>query len=266
MTGPVSPAPATAWYYDPNQKQPTYDPAMANKLLDDAGYKPGPDGIRFKMRITVDSVGYPQYVKEGEVMRDFLKAVGIQLDIVALDTAAWHNAVFIKWDYDTFIFPMSTGPDPHIIVRYYTGDGIQRVSFSNAAGYNNSKVNELLYASEVEPNRAKRIDLVKQATRILVDDQAAFWMLGRTFVNAVNLDFSDEFQQGAWENAGGVCIQRLEAVYWTKGTTVIATTTAMTSAAAPVLRTESIAAIIICIIAVGVGIFYWSRKPKQQKT
>jgi len=270
MTNPVSPAPATAWYLDPNQKQPTYDPAMANKLLDDAGFKPGPDGIRFKMRITVDSVGYPQYVKEGEVMRDYLKAVGIQLDIVSLDTAAWHNTVFVKWDYDTFVFPMSTGPDPHLIVRYYTGAGIQPVSWSNAAGYNNSKVNDLFAASEVEPDRAKRTDLVKQATGVLVNDQAAFWMLARPYVNAVNLDFSEQLQPSAWENVGGVCIQRLEGVFWTKGTAITtattrAATTATPAAPAPALGTESIAAIIIAIIIIGVGTFYWRRKPKQEQ-
>lgn len=270
MTGPVSPAPATSWYYDPNAKQPTYNPAMANKLLDDAGYKPGADGTRFKMRITVDSVGYPQYVKEGEVMRDFLKAVGIQLNVVTLDTAAWHDAVFRRWDYDTFIFPMSTGPDPHLIVRYYTGPGIQPVSWSNAAGYNNSKVNDLFAASEVEPNRAKRTDLVLQATRLLVTDQAAFWMLARPYVNALNMDFSDEFQPGAWENAGGVCIQRLEAVYWTKGTPIVPATTAITSATSPVAQpaigSDTLLAIVVLIIIVAVGAFYWQRRSKTQKT
>jgi peptide/nickel transport system substrate-binding protein len=269
MTGPVSPAPATAWYYDPNQKQPTYDPTMANKLLDDAGYKPGADGIRFKIRITVDSVGYPQYVKEGEVMRDYLKAVGIQLNIVSLDTAAWHDAVFRRWDYDTFIFPMSTGPDPHLIVRYYTGAGIQPVSWSNAAGYNNTQVNNLFAASELEPDRAKRATLVKQATGVLVNDQAAVWMLARPYVNALNLDFSDEFQPGAWENAGGVAMQRLEGVYWTKGTaittTAVAIITTPTAAPPPALGTESIVTIVIAIIIIGVGTFYWQRKPKQQQ-
>jgi len=267
MTGPVSPAPATAWYYDPKQTQPTYDPAMANKLLDDAGYKPGPDGIRFKMRITVDSVGYPQYVKEGEVMRDFLKAVGIQLDIVALDTAAWHNAVFVKWDYDTFIFPMSTGPDPHLIVRYYTGDGIQPVSWSNAAGYNNTQVNQLFAASEIEPDRAKRASLVEQATGVLVNDQAAFWMVARPYVNAVNTDFSEELQPSAWENAGGVCIQRLEGVYWTKGTAMATSTTAAitTTPTTPTFGMESVAAIIV-VIVIAIGAFIWRRRPKQSKT
>jgi peptide/nickel transport system substrate-binding protein len=270
LTNAVSPAPATSWYM-PDAKQPTYDPSMANSLLDEAGYKKGSDGTRFKFRITIDSVSYPQYVSEAQVLKDFLNAVGIQLDIITLDTAAWHDAVFRRWDYDTFIFPMSTGPDPHLIVRYYTGRGIEPVSWSNAAGYNNSKVNDLFYASEVEPDRAKRTELVKQAVTILVQDQAEYWMLARPYVNAVNLDFSDKYQPKAWEDAGGVCYYRLEGVYWTKGTPLVTTTAAATTvttptAAPPAVGTESIVAIIIAIIIVGIGMFYWRRKPKQQKT
>jgi len=263
--GPVSPAPATKWFQDPEVKQPSYDPALANTLLDEAGYKKGPDGIRFKMRITVDSAGYPAHVKEAEIMRDNFKEVGIQLDIVAVDTPAWHDAVFKRWDYDTFIFPMSTGPDPLLIIRYYTGKGIARVSWSNAGGYNNSKVNELFYASEVEMNKAKRTELAKQATRLLVEDQAQVWLVTRQYVNALNLDFSDAFQPGAWEYTGGVCYQRTERVYWLKAPapTVTTPTTVTTPAPAPAVGTETLALIVIVVIVVGIGFAYRLKKPKQ---
>ena len=268
LNGPVSPAPATSWYCDQTLRQPAYDPAMANKLLDEAGYKRGPDGIRFKMRITVDSAGYPNHVKEGEVMRDYLKEVGIELNIVSLDTPAWHDAVFKRWDYDTFVFPMSTGPDPLLIIRYYTGKGIEPVSWSNAGGYNNSKVNELFYASEVEPNRAKRAELVKQATKILVEEQAAVFLVARPYVNAINLDFSEEYQPGAWEYTGGVCFQRTERVYWLKApavtTTVATPTTAVTTpTAAPAMGMETVV-LIAAVVIIAIGAAYWLKKPKPQ--
>jgi peptide/nickel transport system substrate-binding protein len=263
LNGPVSPAPATSWYRDPNLKQPTYDPAMANKLLDEAGYKRGPDGTRFKFRITVDSSGYPNHVKEGEVMRDYLKDVGIDLNIVTLDTPAWHDAVFKRWDYDTFVFPMSTGPDPLLIIRYYTGKGIEPVSWSNAGGYNNSKVNELFYASEIEPDRAKRADLVKQATKILVDDQAAFFLVARPYVNGVNLDFSDEFQPGAFEYTGGVCFARTERVYWRKAPAPTTTTTVAPPTQAPGVGMDTVG-LIVAIVIIAAGVVYWLKKPKAK--
>jgi len=265
--GPVSPAPACKWYQDPDAKQPGFDLALANKLLDEAGYPKGPDGTRFKFRITVDPVGYPTHVKAGEVMRDTLKEVGIDLSIVSLDTPAWHDAVFKRWDFDTFVFPMSTGPDPLLIIRYYTGKGIEPVSWSNAGGYNNSKVNELFYASEIEMNRAKRADLVKQATRLLVEDQAAVWLVTRQYVNALNLDFSDEFQAGAFEYTGGVCFERTERVYWLKAPAPVTTTptvrTTTTPAPQPGIGTETIGLIVLVVIIV-TGAAYWMKRPKPQ--
>ena len=267
--GPVSSAPACSWYFDPAAKQPTYDPAMANKLLDEAGYKRGADGIRFKMRISVDPVGYPTHLKEGEVMKDALKEVGIDLNIVTLETAAWHDAVFTRWDFDTFVFPMSTGPDPMLVQQYFTGKGIRRVSWSNAGGYNNSKVNDLFYASEVEMNKAKRADLVKQATRIMVDDQAAVWLVTRQYVNALNLDFSDQFQLGAWEYTGGIGFARMEGVYWLKApaptttTTVAPTTTTVAPPAAPGIDTNTVA-LVVAVVIIAAGVAYWLKKPKAK--
>jgi hypothetical protein len=159
---------------------------------------------------------------------------------------------------------MSTGPDPLLIIRYYTGKGIEPVSWSNAGGYNNSKVNELFYASEVEPNRAKRADLVKQATKILVDEQAAFWMVARPYVTAVNLDFSDQYQPGAWEYTGGVCFARTERVFWIKAPAPTTTTTVAPSAA-PGIDMNTVA-LIVAIVIIGAGVAYWLKKPKSKAT
>jgi len=213
---PLSAAPANSLYYDPTIKQPEYNPELARKLLDEAGYKPGPDGIRFKLRIAVDIVAYPAFLKVAELIRDFLKEVGIEVEIEALETAAWHEKVFKKWDYDMAPLPYCYGPGPSYLIRYFTTRGIARASWTNAAGYSNPEFDELMYKAEREIDKAKQAELVKKALRIMVEDQPAVWLVSRTFINALNLEFSDEYQPGAWENAGGVAYERLERVYWVK--------------------------------------------------
>jgi peptide/nickel transport system substrate-binding protein len=211
----VSHAPATLMYY-PDNKQPDYNTTEAERLLDEAGYPRGPDGVRFSCRITVDSVAYPWYLKEAELIRDFLGEVGISVTVVALETAAWHETVFKNWDFDISIFPFVHGPGPTYLIRYYTARGIARASWSNAMGYSNPAYEALVYAAEKEINRTREIELMKQALNILVDDQPAVWTCSRTFAAAVDLDFSDEYQQGVWENGFGTGYMRVEKVYWTK--------------------------------------------------
>lgn len=211
----VSRAPATLMYY-PDRKQPDYNTAEAERLLDEAGYPRGADGVRFNCRITVDSVAYPWYLKQAELIRDFLREVGISVTVVALETAAWHETVFKNWDFDISIFPFVHGPGPTYLIRYYTARGIARASWSNAMGYSNPAYEALVYAAEKEINRTREIELMRQALNILVDDQPAVWTCSRTFAAALNLDFSDEYQPGVWENGFGTGYMRVEKVYWTK--------------------------------------------------
>ena len=45
---PADQSPVLSWAYDPNVEKHDYDPAKARALLDEAGWKVGPDGIRVK--------------------------------------------------------------------------------------------------------------------------------------------------------------------------------------------------------------------------
>ncbi len=48
------PAPRVSAYWDPNIKQTPFDIAKAKSLLDSAGWKPGPDGVRAKNGVRLD--------------------------------------------------------------------------------------------------------------------------------------------------------------------------------------------------------------------
>ncbi len=74
-----------AWAYDPAIGEIPYDPAGARKLLDDAGWRPGPDGIRTKgnqrLALTlVSQSAHPFLLSELAQFAQQAKAVGIQVD------------------------------------------------------------------------------------------------------------------------------------------------------------------------------------------
>ena len=80
-------------YYTPFEEWPaelkgyyTYDPAGAEKLLDEAGYLRGADGVRFRVdyahRDGID-LGYT------EIAAHYWAEIGVEVTIHVLDTAAW---------------------------------------------------------------------------------------------------------------------------------------------------------------------------------
>jgi peptide/nickel transport system substrate-binding protein len=80
------PAPKTSAYYDPNIKPVPFDLAKANQLLDQAGWKRGPDGIRQKngVKLSLDFVtnsGNPAGDQIIELIRNTWSQAGVGITV-----------------------------------------------------------------------------------------------------------------------------------------------------------------------------------------
>ena len=268
MDNVLSTAPVNAPYFDPTIKEQSYDPDLAETLLDEAGFQRGTDGVRFSLTITIDPIAYPAQLKMAELIRDFLGDVGIEVSIITLETAAWHETVFKNWDFDMSILPYVQGPGHTFFIQYFTERGMIHGSWSNCHGYNNPEVNDLLYEAEYEINMTRHVELVRSALRIMEADQAAGWLIERNFIGALNIEFSDEYQPGVWEHAWGTAYLRPEGIYWIKGE-VSTPTPQPTATPQPPVEFEVVpswvyavvaAAVIAIILAVAAVVYTLRRK------
>jgi peptide/nickel transport system substrate-binding protein len=80
IISPINPA------FDAHVPTTPFDVAAANRLLDRAGWKRGPDGIRKKGGLRLEllfagSAGTPDYDERNELIRSWLRQIGIALDI-----------------------------------------------------------------------------------------------------------------------------------------------------------------------------------------
>ena len=89
--GPLSPV---SFAYNPAvEKMYPYDPAKAKQILDDAGWKPGSDGIRVKDGKRCEIAHYTfTDAKVATVMQAQLKQIGIQSNVTLLDVGAVNEA------------------------------------------------------------------------------------------------------------------------------------------------------------------------------
>ncbi len=144
---------------------PTYpvDLALAEQLLDAAGYPRGADGIRFRIRID------PRPLADTDrPMADYLRArlaeVGIEASIRTQDFAAYVRRVFTDRDFDIIVNGITNSFDPTIgTQRLYWSENLKRgVPFSNATGYNSPEADRLLLAAAVEIDPAARREQFRQ--------------------------------------------------------------------------------------------------------
>lgn len=187
--GKVSAGPISSeqlMFYTDKGRAYGYDPALAEKMLDRAGYPRKPDGKRFALRISFDQKEGPMN-NAARLMRAQLARIGVDLTIMGMDTGAWRDTAFKNWDYDITMGSFSTGPDPAIgIERLYVCRTIERLMGRNISGYCNPTLDDILGRAAKESDESKRIALYHQATMILTEDVPHWWLWDRYYPIAFN--------------------------------------------------------------------------------
>lgn len=172
-TGPIS-SDFKPWYTDAVMKFP-YDPAKAKSLLDQAGLKPGKDGVRLRTSLIFD----PGFALTAALLKTQLSQVGIALNLQVMDFNAWVNKLYIKMDFELGYSQITDPADPDIGTRaLFACDNRVPVPFANGAGYCNPEVDRLFARAAQTPDQATRIALYDKAQQIIVRDQPNFFLVG----------------------------------------------------------------------------------------
>ena len=160
------------WHLDlgPDFRSP--DPDMASQILDDAGYLPGPDGIRvspdgeplsFTLLIRNES---PDNQKMASMIKDMVAEVGIDITISVIDEGTLTDRIY-DGDFDMFIWGWFVDVDPSSILKIATTDEI--MSWSDCF-YSNPVYDELHLRQQRTMDREERRELILEMQRIFYED------------------------------------------------------------------------------------------------
>jgi len=192
----VIPTPFSEWWFNPKAKQIGYDPELAAKILDKAGYPVKEDGWRFHMTLK-HTTGYAEHLKVAELIKEDLKKIGVDVRIVSLEHAAWHEQVFRRWDFDASLLPFCSGPTPPTMKRFHT-DNIKRISWANCMGYSNPEYDALFELMISELDKDRRLQLVHRLQELLAWDQPASFIVGPLNGTAIREGLFTEEPKGVW--------------------------------------------------------------------
>ena len=109
--------PGVKEWTDPNIKQLEYNPEEAERLLDEAGYPRGTDGVRFKTSIiSWVTKGTPD---AATVVISHLNDIGIEVTHIDIDWGTVTDRVINNKNFEMCFLAAGHGPDPSEIEKFF---------------------------------------------------------------------------------------------------------------------------------------------------
>ena len=169
-------------------KKYPFDPARAKAILEKAGIRGGTTTLRMPF-----DVSRAQMRAQSQIIQDNLRQVGLEVKLEPLERSVYYDRVFAKRDFDLMLGSYFSAGDPAIgytrLYNTYTGTSPN----TNASGYANPKVDELLTQAATAVDRAVRADLYKQLQVILNEDLPTLVLFDEETVDTASKKLSGVF-------------------------------------------------------------------------
>ncbi|MFZ4484361.1 MAG: ABC transporter substrate-binding protein, partial [Chthoniobacterales bacterium] len=162
------------WFFNPAVQPLTYDPETAKQMLDAAGWKPGPDGIRVK---DGERFAFTLITNNGNVIRSDiatlvqadLKAVGIEVKVEMYEWAVFLKSFVNKGEFDAVVLGWALGQGfDQFQIWHSSQTGPEQL---NMVGFKNSGADRLLEAIREEFDRTKIMARCGELQQLIYDEQ-----------------------------------------------------------------------------------------------
>jgi peptide/nickel transport system substrate-binding protein len=170
--------------YDPSITTPPYDPSRAKELLADAGYK---DGLKLTFHCQGDR--YAAGPAICQAVAQMLARIGVHTDAEVMP-----HAIFIghanKHEYSLFtgFMLIETGePSSPLAATFATPSPTRDWGVFNRGQYNDPAFDTLLEAAQTEIDAPKREDILRRATKQLMDNVGFFPLLHPLDIEAMRV-------------------------------------------------------------------------------
>ena len=162
------------WFFDPSVKPLPYDPQTARKLLDEAGWIPGPDGIRMKdgkrFSFTLLANNGNEVRRDiATLVQDDLKQVGIEVKVEIYEWAVLLKRFVNKGEFDAIVLGWGLGYDFDQFTIWHSSQ--THPEELNFVGFSDPKVDQLLTELRQEYSRPEIIRIAGELQQTIYRKQ-----------------------------------------------------------------------------------------------
>jgi peptide/nickel transport system substrate-binding protein len=208
-------APVLGDWHNDELETVSFDMAMANQVLDDAGYadsdgdgvREWSDGTPLSYRFLIDDSA--DRARLAEVVKNGFAQAGIELTVEAVDYNTQMTNVFYYYDYDLTSWYWGADPDPDFLGGVFTCD---QLWWWNDSGYCDEDYDALFQASRTAIDREERADIVWQMQEKIYNDRPWIVMLYSSVMSAYDTNRFTGFHPDARYIYGKWSILQVEPV------------------------------------------------------
>lgn len=200
----------------------TYNPEDAQQLLDSAGYKMGPNGVRvapdgkplaFRLGIHSDDATDAAIAP---YLTEWMKDIGIKLTVNAMSFDQLNNDL-AKGDWDILMDGWSTGPDPTYLLSIQTCATLPEDNGENGntdSFFCNKKYDKLYAQQQTEFDAQQRAATIAQMQSILYAGNADVILFYKNALDALRTDQVTDYLQGDKQSDGFYPLQHGFTSWW----------------------------------------------------
>ncbi|MEO8448280.1 MAG: peptide ABC transporter substrate-binding protein [Gemmatimonadota bacterium] len=174
---PPGPMSRALWIWSDSIKTLGFDTAGAALLLDEAGWRRGPDGVRARggrplsVDILIPSTSASRR-QLAQAIQESWRRLGVSATVTAVDFPVFQERTG-KGKFDSFIGAWADEPSPRALKGQWTASGL---GGQNQTGYASARFDSLLDAASAAPEAGAAGRLWREAMDTLNADAPAVWL------------------------------------------------------------------------------------------
>lgn len=165
-------------YMDPALNQPDNNPALASRLLDQAGWKRSGKGVRRNaagQELRLHAIAPQQLAGILTIVQSQWRSVGVELDVRLMEWAAYVSNVLMKADGRPDAMALGLFPDRLLRPDYY--EQLHSTSPRNLSSFAKASVDTVLQRLRTEPEAGTRRELYRALQRAMQDEVPTLYLI-----------------------------------------------------------------------------------------
>jgi len=250
---------------------PQFNLTKANEILNQAGYKMGPNGIRvspsgvpLSYRFWIYN-GYPEMARGAQIIKGWWNQIGVDITYSVMEGGSlWDAVASPPYNWDMALWGWTVHDESSIIYSYTSA----AVGVFSSSGLSDPTFDAMYQAQIATTNETERVQIIQNIQKYMIENAVEITLF---YYNTLSVYWANKWTGLVFEPTGafnlyGINSEMFLYIQPVAASATTAMTTATNSTAAPPAASSGWtvpAVVLVIIVVLAAAIYLRRRKPSQ---